>query len=139
MAEGRDILRPLVGFAGDDSPGAVFQSIVSRSRHTAVMVGMGQKDIYVGEEAQCRRGILTLKYPTEKGIVSDLHNWDDMEEMWRHIFYNELRCSPWEHPILLTEAPLNPEAHREKMTSLVQEIQCSRHVCSEPGCSFSIY
>ncbi|PHU20112.1 actin [Capsicum chinense] len=135
---GIPILYDEVGFAGDDSPGAVFQSIVSRSRHTGVMVGMGQKDVYVGEEAQCRRGILTLKYPTEKGIVSDLHNWDDMEEMWRHIFYNELRCSPWEHPILLTEAPLNPEAHREKMTSLVQEIQCSRH-CSFGSSAYYLY
>ncbi|PHT45274.1 Actin, muscle 2/4/4A [Capsicum baccatum] len=50
-----------VGFAGDDSPGAVFQSIVSRSRHTGVMVGMGQKDVYVGEEAQCRRGMYVPK------------------------------------------------------------------------------
>merc|ERR1711963_426771 len=47
------------GFAGDDAPRAVFPSIVGRPRHQGVMVGMGQKDAYAGDEAQSNREKMT--------------------------------------------------------------------------------
>ena len=54
------------------------------------------------------KGILKLTYPMEHGVVQ---NWDDMEAIWRHVF-DELKVNPREHPILLTEPPLNPIGNR---------------------------
>ena len=48
---------------------------------------------FAGDNAP--RGILSLKYPVEHGIVA---NWEDMEKIWHHTFYNEQQVAPEDHP-----------------------------------------
>lgn len=83
------------------------------------MQGVTQKSEYIGDEAQQKRGVLNLQYPIANGIVND---WDDMEKVWQHTFYNELRITPSNiQGVLVTEAPRNPKANREKMVTTLFE------------------
>ncbi|XP_038559278.1 actin-3-like isoform X1 [Micropterus salmoides] len=104
------------GFAGDDAPRAVFPSMVGCLRHK-LDAGVVQENHYVGDNAQSMRSILNLTYPIKHGIVT---NWDDMEKIWHHT-YNELCVAPEEHPVLLTDAPLNPKDNREMMAQIMFE------------------
>src|SRR5689334_20445467 len=76
------------------------------------------KDFYIGEEAQANRELLSIKYPIQRGIVT---NWDDMEKIWYHTFYNQLQVAPEDHCVLLTDPPLNPKLNRENMTEIMFE------------------
>ena len=75
--------------------------------------GAGEGDLFVGERARELRGILKLSYPTRHGVIQD---WEDMHQLWAHM-YHELNIVQDQHPVLLTEAPLNPKNNRSHSSS----------------------
>ena len=93
-------------------------SSVGRPKHPRVMAGAIEGDLFVGKKAQELRGLLKIRYPMEHGIVTD---WEDMERIWSHVYSEELQTLSEEHPVLLTEAPLNPRANRENAAQVFFE------------------
>ncbi|RKP23371.1 actin-related protein [Syncephalis pseudoplumigaleata] len=82
------------------------------------MAGAIEGDNFIGRRAEELRGLLKIKYPLEHGIVTD---WDDMERIWQYIYSEELKTLSEEHPVLLTEAPLNPRQNREHAAQIFFE------------------
>ncbi|KAF3183874.1 Actin-like protein [Orbilia oligospora] len=106
------------GFAGEDTPKCFFNSFVGRPKHPRVLAGALEGDVFIGSRAQDLRGLLKIKYPLEHGIVTD---WDDMERIWQYVYSDELKTLSEEHPVLLTEAPLNPRANRDMAAQIFFE------------------
>ena len=76
------------------------------------MLGCRHKSHYVGHIAEENRAVFALNYPIQRGMIT---NWDDYEQVWRYIYDDVLMVPPEERPILLTEAPFNSVAQREKL------------------------
>lgn len=56
---------------------------IGRPKHVRVMAGALEGDIFVGPKAEEHRGLLSISYPMEHGIVTD---WNDMERIWSYIY-----------------------------------------------------
>ncbi|OXA45619.1 Mannosyl-oligosaccharide glucosidase [Folsomia candida] len=107
------------GFAGDSVPKCRFPNYVGRPKHVRVMAGALEGDLFIGPKAEEHRGLLAIKYPMEHGIVTD---WNDMERIWQYVYSkDQLQTFAEEHPVLLTEAPLNPRRNREKSAEIFFE------------------
>jgi hypothetical protein len=58
------------GFSGDDSPISIFPTLLGFQKKESE-----KNEYFVGDLAMSKRGILSLKYPIERGKII---NWDNM-------------------------------------------------------------
>lgn len=101
-----------VGFSCEDNPRSILPSAVGVPKQSKTA---GER---IGEEPLKRRDLYDIKFPIQRGIIED---WDNMEKIWHCALYDELKIPPDEHPILLTEPPLNPKRNREKIAQVMFE------------------
>ena len=118
------------GYSRSNFPTVEFPSLVGRpivrsgGRRGGVFAREQQQipslsDIVFGEEAEKHRNFLNLSHPMENGVV---RNWDDMKALWQYAFGPaQMNINPKDHRILLTEAPMNSKANRERMVEVMLE------------------
>uniref|UniRef100_A0A8C5JVY8 Actin, epsilon 1 n=2 Tax=Jaculus jaculus TaxID=51337 RepID=A0A8C5JVY8_JACJA len=107
-----------VGFAGDEAPVAVFPTVLGKRRHDNPLVGMQEEDWFIGEEAWEKQRKIILQYPISRGTIT---NWDNLEKIWHYSFYKILHIGPEQHPLLLTEPPLNNISVKERISQVLFE------------------
>ena len=105
------------GFSGENAPRSVFPTFVGTPNKGKLLTDDKIPRI-IGQEALEKMGMSDVKAPIEKGIIKD---WDDMEIIWHHMLYNELRIAPEDHNMILTDIPSNSPENREKMVQRMFE------------------
>ena len=106
------------GFTGEDGPRCVFPSLVGMPRNPGILVGMEQKEYYVGEESLSKMDIMNFYTPVENGEIKD---WNKFETLLHYLFFSELKIVPEEISILITESPLNDSKNRERLAETLFE------------------
>lgn len=107
------------GFGGEDGPRTIFSSVVGIPKKLGLMVGMEQRERYVGDEAIAKLEIMNFHKPIERGQVVD---WDKFETLLHYLFYSEMKIVPEEISILITECPLSSKENRAKIAETLFEI-----------------
>jgi len=136
------------GFAGSARPKVVIGTKVGRTKHTRIMPGgaleteqgmSGPSSMFVGRKLDEHRGSFILEYPMDKGHIVD-GGWDAMESLWEHLYSKpNINAKTEDHPVLLTEAPLNPRQNRDKAAEIFFETFRAPALFFAPPAVLSLY
>ncbi len=108
-----------IGFAGEPGPRFVFPCITGYEKYKSVMVDVGQRSVYVGNDAMKMRGVLKVKYPLQRGVIMD---WEEYYEILNYIFYTLLRVDNLSnYPVMYAEHPFVPRETKEYIARVLFE------------------
>lgn len=110
------------GFSSDDMPRVEIPTVIGKpislGEEDVKDEEENQLDIFVGEEAISKGGILDLLYPINNSIIE---NFDTMKKVWNHIFYNELLAETKSYPVIVSESPFAPYSSKLEMARVLFE------------------
>ncbi|XP_016069169.1 PREDICTED: actin-like protein 7A [Miniopterus natalensis] len=106
------------GFAGLPKPSYKISSTVGKPYMGTTKTGDSRKETYVGQELVNPEVRLKLVNPLRHGIIVD---WDSVQGIWEYLFQKEMKISPEEHAVLVSDPPLSPHTNREKYAEMLFE------------------
>ncbi len=107
------------GFCHDDAPKHMVPMVLGKARNNSVLVGMDQKDWYIGDEALEKASLLNLRYPVEEGRIRDSEAIGDIKEIINNLLTHDMLINQEEYKFMVTEPPCNPKEIREEFVQLM--------------------
>uniref|UniRef100_A0A671M6R8 Actin-like protein 6B n=1 Tax=Sinocyclocheilus anshuiensis TaxID=1608454 RepID=A0A671M6R8_9TELE len=114
------------GYAGEDCPKADFPTTIGVNTEEEGPADMGAeqesnsgRSYYIDTTAlHVPRAGVELISPLKNGMIED---WNAFQAIIDHIYSKHIKSEPSLHPVLMSEAPWNSRAKREKLTELIFE------------------
>lgn len=105
------------GLTTDEAPIAIFPSVVGTAR-TQTPATPEEGQTFFAEEALAKFNSHVPRRPVEYGLIT---NWSTYEELISYTYDSRLCVEASDHPVIITEIPLNPRANREKLMQVMFE------------------
>ena len=106
--------------ADADCPKHLIPMVVGKPRKDVSLVGMEQKDLFIGDEVLAKKGLNLLDeiYPVKAGRIEDM---DAVGKIIIHLCDERLGCQLAESRVLITEPPNNDNKIREELVQKMFE------------------
>jgi len=104
------------GFASDDAPRNLIPMMLGKPKSKGALVGMDQKEWYIGNEVVAKKQFLNVEYPVEQGRIQDM---EKMRQIFLHLMNDVMQCTLEEHKVIVTEPPNNDPKIREQLIDLM--------------------
>eukprot|EP00924_Labyrinthula_sp_SR-Ha-C_P006841 augustus_masked-scaffold_8-processed-gene-2.1-mRNA-1 protein AED:0.44 eAED:0.44 QI:0/-1/0/1/-1/1/1/0/367 len=115
------------GFAEEDRPSTVIPAVVGRNR---------DNELVFGEKGLLEEDVKSIKYPIEFRVIT---NWEEMENLWHHVFFSRIKVDIRECLVVLSEPLLNPKITREKTLLTMFENFGVGGLCLRPSPILALY
>ena len=107
------------GFCYDDAPKHMVPMVLGKARNASVLVGMDQKEWYIGDEALDKASLLNLRYPVEEGVIKGSEGIQDIRNIIDNLLTHDMLINQEEYKFMVTEPPKNPKEIREEFVQLM--------------------
>lgn len=104
------------GNASDDAPKHLIPMVMGKPKSKGALIGMDQKEWYIGAEALAKKALLDFRSPVVAGRVQEIGH---MEQIISHLMNDVMQRTLEEHKVMITEVPLNATRKREELVDLM--------------------
>ena len=102
------------GFCFDDAPKHMVPMVLGKAKNKSLLVGLDQKDWFIGEEALEKQSLLELHHPVKGGYINGREGLDHIREIIENLLTHDMLINQEEYKFMVTEPPKNPREVREE-------------------------